>query len=84
MPIAGGLQVIHTPSHSAGHISLLLKNEVVLIAGDICAHVSGLGLSTVYEDSELGIKSILKAAEFEFDKAFSGMGSLYCKMPVKG
>ncbi len=75
IPIAGGLQIIHTPGHSAGHISLLLKNEGVLIAGDLCANVIGLGLSTVYEDLNLGIKSILKAAELDFDKAVFGHGS---------
>lgn len=74
LPVAGGLQVIHTPGHSAGHIALLLKNEGVLIAGDICANVSGLALSTVYEDVALGIKSILKVTGFDFDKAVFGHG----------
>ena len=74
LPVAGGLQIIHTPGHSAGHISLLLKNEGVLIAGDICANVSGLALSTVYEDVALGIKSILKVSDFYFDKAVFGHG----------
>ncbi len=74
LPVAGGLQVIHTPGHSAGHIALLLKDEGVLIAADICANVSGLGLSTVYEDPEMGMKSILKAAAFDFDKAVFGHG----------
>ena len=34
LPIAGGLQVIHTPGHTPGHISLLHKNSGVLITGD--------------------------------------------------
>ncbi len=75
IPLAGGLEVIHTPGHSAGHIALLLKDEGVLIAGDICAKLIGLGLSTVYEDRELGIQSILKAANYDFDKAVFGHGS---------
>lgn len=76
IPIAGGIQVIHTPGHSAGHISLLLKSEGVLIAGDICANMAGLGLSVLYEDTQLGVKSILKAAAFDFDKAVFGHGKL--------
>jgi glyoxylase-like metal-dependent hydrolase (beta-lactamase superfamily II) len=76
LPVAGGLQVIHTPGHSAGHISLLLKNEGLLIAGDICSNVSGLALSTVYEDVFLAKKSILKAANFNFEKAVFGHGKL--------
>jgi glyoxylase-like metal-dependent hydrolase (beta-lactamase superfamily II) len=74
LPIAGGLQVLHTPGHSAGHLALWLKNEGVLIAGDICAHVAGLDLSTVYEDRALGIRSILDVAELNFDKAVFGHG----------
>lgn len=71
---AGGLQVIFTPGHSAGHISLLMKNDGVLIAGDICANYFGVGLSTIYEDRVLGIESALKAAAFDFDIAVFGHG----------
>lgn len=83
IPIAGGIQVIHTPGHSAGHISLLVKNEGVLIAGDICANMFGLGLSVVYEDLQLGIESILKAAAFDFDKAVFGHGKLLANQANK-
>ena len=76
IPIAGGIHVIHTPGHCAGHIALLIKNEGVLIAADICANAAGLGISTVNENPDLSIKSILKAAAFSFDKAVFGHGSL--------
>jgi glyoxylase-like metal-dependent hydrolase (beta-lactamase superfamily II) len=75
LPIAGGVEVIHTPGHCAGHVALLVKDEGVLIAGDICAHVGGLGVSTVNEDAALSIKSILKAASFSFSTALFGHGS---------
>ncbi|MES2765556.1 MAG: MBL fold metallo-hydrolase [Bacteroidota bacterium] len=74
LPIAGGLQVVHTPGHSAGHIALFLKKQDLLIAGDICAHMMWLGFSTVYEDRTLGIKSILKAADLGFESAVFGHG----------
>src|SRR5258708_4193548 len=74
LPFAGGIQVIYTPGHAKGHISLLLKQERVLIAGDICAHAFGLAGSTVYEDRQLGIQSILKAASLDFDTAVFGHG----------
>ena len=74
IPVGGGIEVIHTPGHCAGHIALLVKNEGVLIAGDICANAAGLGISTINEDTDLSIKSILKAASFNFDKAVFGHG----------
>ncbi|NIJ54099.1 MBL fold metallo-hydrolase [Dyadobacter arcticus] len=79
LPIAGGIQVIHTPGHSKGHVALLVKSDSVLIAGDICANLIGLDYCTIYEDRQLGIKSVLKAADFEFDIAVFGHGS-----PLKG
>ena len=69
-----GIRVIHTPGHSAGHIALYIAKDDVLIAGDICAHVMGLGLSAVYEDRALGVQSILKAAQIPFGKAVFGHG----------
>lgn len=74
LPIGGGLQVIHTPGHSAGHIALLLKEEGVCITGDLCANNNGISLSTVYECTPLGIKSILKASALSFDRAVFGHG----------
>ncbi|CAG4988502.1 Hydroxyacylglutathione hydrolase [Dyadobacter sp. CECT 9275] len=73
--VAGGIEVIHTPGHCAGHISLLVKNEGVLIAGDICANFFGLALSTINEDVNVAIDSIGKAAAFHFDKALFGHGN---------
>jgi glyoxylase-like metal-dependent hydrolase (beta-lactamase superfamily II) len=74
LPIAGGIQVIHTPGHSAGHIALLIKNEGVLIAGDSCSNGAGLGLSIVYEDKPLGVQSLQKLAALDFDTAVFGHG----------
>ena len=34
LPIAGGLQVIHTPGHTPGHVSLLHQPSGILITGD--------------------------------------------------
>lgn len=74
LPIAGGLQVLHTPGHSVGHMALFMMKEGVLIAGDLCANVVGLDLSTVYEDRSLGIKSLLAVSELSFDTAVFGHG----------
>jgi len=74
IPIAGGIQVVHTPGHSKGHVALLVKNEGVMICADICSNMVGLDLSTVYEDRALGIESIQKVAALDFDKALFGHG----------
>ena len=74
LPLAGGLRVIHTPGHSAGHMALLLEADDVLIAGDICAHASGLAYSAVNEDLDVARQSILKAAAFPFGQAVFGHG----------
>lgn len=34
LPVAGGLEVIHTPGHTLGHVSFLHKPSGVLITGD--------------------------------------------------
>ncbi len=74
IPLLGGIQVVHTPGHSAGHVALLLPSEGVLIAADLCAHVLGLAYSTLYEDRALGQQSIQKAAALSFDTAVFGHG----------
>jgi glyoxylase-like metal-dependent hydrolase (beta-lactamase superfamily II) len=74
LPFAGRIEVIHTPGHSKGHISLLVRQEEILIAGDICANMLGLDYSTVYEDRRQAVKSILKVADYDFETAVFGHG----------
>jgi glyoxylase-like metal-dependent hydrolase (beta-lactamase superfamily II) len=42
LPVAGGLQVVHTPGHSAGHVSLMWKSGGLLIVGDAGSNVPGV------------------------------------------
>ncbi|MCW3121511.1 MAG: fold metallo-hydrolase [Flavipsychrobacter sp.] len=76
LPILGGMKVIATPGHSLGHVVFLLPKEGVLIGGDLCANMMGLDYSTVYEDRAVGVKSIMKVAELEFDKMVFGHGNV--------
>jgi glyoxylase-like metal-dependent hydrolase (beta-lactamase superfamily II) len=73
--IAGGVQAIHVPGHSLGQVALLVKDEGLLIAGDLCSNMFGLALSTVHEDPALAVDSIGKVAAFNFDKALFGHGN---------
>jgi glyoxylase-like metal-dependent hydrolase (beta-lactamase superfamily II) len=42
VPVAGGLEVIHTPGHSPGHAAYLHRSSGVLITGDSIFNVRGL------------------------------------------
>ena len=79
IPIAGGLKVIHTPGHCAGHIALLWMDKGVLFAGDVCVNMFGLGPPIGYEDQAQGEASQCKLAEFAFDTACFGHGK-----PMRG
>lgn len=41
LPFCGGIHVIYTPGHTAGHISLYLKQSKTLIAGDSMYSING-------------------------------------------
>lgn len=49
------IQVIHTPGHSAGSISLFLQSEGALFAGDV---IPVMGDLPVYDDAERSVQSI--------------------------
>jgi glyoxylase-like metal-dependent hydrolase (beta-lactamase superfamily II) len=74
IPVAGGIKVIHTPGHCAGHIALLVKSENLLIAGDICSNTMGLDYALLYEDKSVGKQSLLKVSDNFFEKAVFGHG----------
>ena len=74
LPIAGGLRVIHTPGHSAGHIALLAEKHGVLFAGDACANMFGLGPSIMLEDPAESLRSLARLAALDFEAVCFGHG----------
>ena len=78
LPIGGGVRAIHTPGHTAGHVSFFVEgNGGVLFAGDAAANMLGrLGkpLLMFTEDMEQVKESMQKLAELEFDTACFGHG----------
>ncbi len=80
IPVAGGVQVIHTPGHTMGHVSFLMPGHGgVLFAGDAVGHMFGkvakpLGMFT--EDMDAAKESIVKLAALEFDTACFGHGGV--------
>lgn len=73
-PVAGGLRVIHTPGHCAGHVSLLRQGERLLIAGNVGMNIVGLGDPVGFDDIEEGRRRQRKLAGLRFDAAVFGHG----------
>jgi glyoxylase-like metal-dependent hydrolase (beta-lactamase superfamily II) len=74
LPIAGGIEVIHTPGHCAGHVALLWRRGRMLFAGDVCMNVMGLGDPVGFESLKEGRASQRKVASLSFDHAGFGHG----------
>ena len=78
-----GFTAVHTPGHTAGHVSYLLERAGgFLFAGDAAA--SGRGKvwhapRMVADDQDVAEQSVAKLAGLEFDVAVFGHGA-----PVKG
>jgi glyoxylase-like metal-dependent hydrolase (beta-lactamase superfamily II) len=73
--VAGGLEVIQTPGHTAGHVSLLWKRDRgLLITGDAAGNVFGLNYMLGYDDLTAGRASLVKLAGRDFEVAVFGHG----------
>ncbi|MCH7809224.1 MAG: MBL fold metallo-hydrolase [Chloroflexi bacterium] len=78
LPIGGGVRVIHTPGHTAGHVSFFVEGHGgVLFVGDAAANMMGRfgkPLLMFTEDMDEVKKSMRKLAALEFDTACFGHG----------
>jgi len=72
LPVAGGIEVIHTPGHCAGHVALLWGPGRMLFAGDVCTNLMRLGDPVGFESLEDGRASQYKLASLSFDAAGFG------------
>ena len=74
LPIAGGLEVIHTPGHCAGQVALMWGSGRMLFAGDVGTNLMGLGDPVGFENLDEGRESQRKLAGLSFDAAGFGHG----------
>jgi glyoxylase-like metal-dependent hydrolase (beta-lactamase superfamily II) len=83
LPVAGGMQAIHTPGHTAGQTSYLLPRDGgILFVGDAAETLTGRprppvrGVASYHtEDRDEARRSFRKLAELEFDVALPGHGA---------
>ena len=77
LPFAGGMRVIHTPGHTPGHISLHIREQRVLFAGDALMNVLGLHLPMPNSSHDMAAarRSVHALAELDFDVALPGHGA---------
>jgi glyoxylase-like metal-dependent hydrolase (beta-lactamase superfamily II) len=74
LPIAAGIEVIHTPGHCAGQVALLWRPGRMLFVGDVCMNIMGFGDPVGFENLEEGRASQSKLASLSFDAVGFGHG----------
>ena len=83
LDLAGGIQVIATPGHTAGHVSCLIeRNGGVMMAADAAGArgqkvgpPTGAIFGMFTEDLEEAVRSFHKLAGFDFEVAITGHGN---------
>ena len=75
LPIAGGIEVIHTPGHCTGQVALLWRPGRMLFVGDVYMNLMGLGDPVGFENLNDGRASQRKLASLSFDAAGFGHGA---------
>jgi glyoxylase-like metal-dependent hydrolase (beta-lactamase superfamily II) len=76
----GGIEIIHTPGHTPGHISLYLKESKTLITGDALNISDGHLVGPVPQftfDMDIAIQSLQKLIRYDIKKVICYHGGLY-------
>ena len=78
IPGSGGLRAVHTPGHTAGHVSFLHPAKRILFVGDAAANTRRLGLPPPFmtEDMDEAKRSLGTIASLDFDTAVFGHGEV--------
>ncbi len=78
IPGTGGLRAVHTPGHTAGHVSFIHAGKRILFVGDAAANQRRLGLPPPFmtEDMREAKHSLGKIAALDFDTAVFGHGKV--------
>ena len=86
LPICGGIEVIHTPGHTPGHICLFLRESGILVCGDALnigdGKLVGPNPQHTY-DMKLGKKSAEILKQYLFNAAVAYHGGYYREAPAE-
>jgi glyoxylase-like metal-dependent hydrolase (beta-lactamase superfamily II) len=80
LPFAGGIQVLNTPGHTPGHISLYHNASKTLIAGDAMVVSNGILRGPIPQttlDLETAYKSLEQFLDLEIDQVICYHGGLF-------
>ncbi|MEC0148736.1 MBL fold metallo-hydrolase [Paenibacillus alginolyticus] len=80
LPFGGGLEVIHTPGHTPGHICLYHEPSKTLIAGDALLIEEGQLMGPKPENTpnmDEAIRSLQKLKDFEIDSIICYHGGVF-------
>lgn len=80
LPICGGIEVLDTKGHMPGHISLYMKAQRVLIAGDALVVENGklcMAMPQFILNKQDAQKSILNLQNYDIEKIICYHGGLY-------
>ncbi len=70
----GPFEVIETPGHTAGHVSLLWAERGILFTADAAAHITGVGPHPAADDPDVARESFRRLGLLDFEVACFGHG----------
>ncbi|MFK7692477.1 MBL fold metallo-hydrolase [Paenibacillus sp. HJGM_3] len=79
LPYCGGIQIVYTPGHTPGHMSLYIRSSKTLLAGDAMVAPGGQLQGpnpTVTPDMDTAMKSIGKLASLDIEAILCYHGGL--------
>jgi glyoxylase-like metal-dependent hydrolase (beta-lactamase superfamily II) len=82
LPYCGGIEIIYTPGHTPGHISLYIRQNKTLIAGDALFVKEGILTPPpkfVNFNNSLALKSINKFSQYDINTVICYHGGIYNK-----
>ena len=80
VPCCGGIQIIHTPGHTPGHICLYHRESKTLIAGDLLFVENGKlapAPSFINADTSMAMASIEKISAYDIGNVIAYHGGLF-------